>query len=227
MSTTRRRLPREQRKAEILEAALKVFAEKGYRKASITDINRKAKIARGTFYQYFESKREIFLELVESYFAGYAAILHENQRRLERAFKEGSDPLVAWRVNVASIFRFHSENPLLTELIYRQAIGRDEDFAARITELSNLARGQLIRSFRLMEKRGMQRPGDLDVVTSINMGATVNMIMVQVLLENRTDFDVLADELVDNQVRALAPPGINVERAIEVSKRRRDEKSGK
>jgi AcrR family transcriptional regulator len=224
MSSPRRRLPKEQRKAEILEAALKVFAEKGYRKSSITDINKKARIARGTFYQYFESKSQIFLELIESYFIDYASTLRENQKRLERAFKDGSDPLVAWRENVASVFRFHSENPLLTELIYQQAIGRDEDFAARVSELSNLARGQLVRSFKLMERRGLQRPSDLDVVTSIATGAAVNMIMVHILREKRTDFEALADELVDNQVRALAPPGIDAERAIEASKMRRDEK---
>jgi AcrR family transcriptional regulator len=224
MSSPRRRLPREQRRSEILEAALRVFAEKGYRKASITDINRKAMIARGTFYQYFESKSQVFLELIESYFAGYAAVLRENQKRLERAFKEGSDPLVTWRENVADVFRFHSENPLLTELVFLQAIGRDEDFAARVGELSNLARGQLLRSFKLMEKRGLQRPGDLEVVTSIATGAAVNMIMVHILRDRRTDFEALADELVDNQVRALAPPGVDAERAIQASRKRRDEK---
>ncbi len=222
MSSSRRRLPKEQRKAEILEAALMVFAEKGYRKASITDINRKARIARGTFYQYFESKSQIFLELIESYFSGYAAILRENQQRLERAFKEGSDPMVAWRQNVASVFRFHSENPHLTELVYLQAIGRDEDFASRVGELSNLARGQLVRSFMLMKERGLLRPVDIEVVTSIGTGAAVNMIMIHILRDKRTDFEALADELVDNQVRALAAPGIDAERVIQGSKKRRD-----
>ena len=46
MAAVRKRIPKEQRKAEILDAAVKVFAEKGYRNASITDINEAAGIAR-------------------------------------------------------------------------------------------------------------------------------------------------------------------------------------
>jgi AcrR family transcriptional regulator len=48
----------------ILEAAEAVFGEQGYYDASISEITRRAKVAQGTFYIYFHSKREIFAELV-------------------------------------------------------------------------------------------------------------------------------------------------------------------
>src|SRR5579883_3499591 len=70
-------LPREERalipqtprgeatRQRILEAAEEVFGEMGYYDASISEITRRAKVAQGTFYIYFHSKREIFAELVE------------------------------------------------------------------------------------------------------------------------------------------------------------------
>lgn len=214
----RKRISREQRKAEILGAAVKVFAGKGYRNASITDINEGAGIARGTFYLYFESKRDVFLELVESYFSRYAAILESHQERLEKAFEDGTDPLVAWRKNLLEILEFHSRNPDLTAVVYRQAIGRDEDFTARVDELSAIARRKLAEGFTLMADRGLLRDVDLDVAISIAIGAVVYITMEQILNQKRGDLEKLADELVDNQIRALASPRINADKAIAASK---------
>ena len=51
---------KEARKSEIIQAALKVFCEKGYAGATINDIVKKAKCSHGLFYHYFNSKKEIF-----------------------------------------------------------------------------------------------------------------------------------------------------------------------
>jgi AcrR family transcriptional regulator len=48
----------------ILDAAETVFGEMGYYEASVSEITRRASVAQGTFYIYFHSKREIFVELV-------------------------------------------------------------------------------------------------------------------------------------------------------------------
>lgn len=47
------------KRARILEATYDVFAEKGYEKASISEIVKRADIAKGTFYLYFESKASL------------------------------------------------------------------------------------------------------------------------------------------------------------------------
>lgn len=60
---------REQRRGEILAAATRVFSEKGYHAASVNDIIDAAEIARGTFYLYFNGKREIFTELTTEFLA--------------------------------------------------------------------------------------------------------------------------------------------------------------
>ncbi len=50
----------------ILDAALQIFGEVGYAKATIKDIARVADIAPGTVYTYFADKRELFRETVQS-----------------------------------------------------------------------------------------------------------------------------------------------------------------
>jgi len=51
---------KEARPGEIVEAALEVFAEKGFAAAKLEDIGRRAGISKPTLYLYFETKEEIF-----------------------------------------------------------------------------------------------------------------------------------------------------------------------
>ncbi len=62
---TKRDILLEFRHAEILEAARKVFAERGYSSASVEDIARAAGIAKGTLYLYYPSKSDIYREALK------------------------------------------------------------------------------------------------------------------------------------------------------------------
>ena len=55
---------KEARPAEIVEAALEVFAEKGFSAARIDDVAARAGISKGTLYLYFASKEELFKAVV-------------------------------------------------------------------------------------------------------------------------------------------------------------------
>lgn len=54
-----RQVDKEKKKEEIILAALKVFAEKGFYKTTIADISKEAGIGKGTVYEYFRTKEEI------------------------------------------------------------------------------------------------------------------------------------------------------------------------
>ncbi len=57
--------PRNEKRARILEAAIDVFAEKGFHAARISDIANKAGVADGTIYLYFKHKEDILLSVFE------------------------------------------------------------------------------------------------------------------------------------------------------------------
>ncbi|WP_072396270.1 TetR/AcrR family transcriptional regulator [Hyphomicrobium sp. CS1GBMeth3] len=52
------------RKEAILDAALSVFAEEGYQAARVDDVARRAGVAKGTLYLYFDDKETLFEEVV-------------------------------------------------------------------------------------------------------------------------------------------------------------------
>ncbi len=48
------------KRREILQAAMKVFARDGYHRARIEAVAEEAKIGKGTVYEYFRSKTDLF-----------------------------------------------------------------------------------------------------------------------------------------------------------------------
>ena len=76
----RREERKAQNRAKLLAAARKVFAEKGLGAATARDIVRETDLASGTFYNYFDSKEEVFLALIEE-LADKARIVVAAQRR--------------------------------------------------------------------------------------------------------------------------------------------------
>src|SRR5271154_5706828 len=53
----------DERREQILDCALQVFADKGYHGSSIADVCARAGIGRATLYQYFDDKRDVLGEL--------------------------------------------------------------------------------------------------------------------------------------------------------------------
>jgi len=194
--------------------AAEVFSRKGYRMASVSDIVEHANIGRGTFYIYFDSKRDIFLELIEKYFSDFAEILENNHQRLQESFGNRRTVLRTWRDNMMRVLEYHRDNPHLTHIAYREAIGRDEDFSAKVEELSSLAREKLLAEFQMMIDHGMMRECDAEVVTTIIMGSAINVILQHLLMEEGRDLDELADLIMEYNIRALIPDIGDKERAI-------------
>jgi AcrR family transcriptional regulator len=60
------RLEHDERRAQILACARRLFSERNYDAVSTTDIAREAGVARGLLHHYFGTKRELYLEVVRS-----------------------------------------------------------------------------------------------------------------------------------------------------------------
>lgn len=70
------------KRTRILLAAINVFSLQGYHTAKIEDIAAKAQVGKGTVYEYFSSKKELFLEMLSH----SSDIYMENlSRRLEQS----------------------------------------------------------------------------------------------------------------------------------------------
>ncbi len=61
------RLPRSERRAQLLDAALGVFVENGYHSAAMDDIAARAGVSKPVLYQHFPGKLELYLALIDQH----------------------------------------------------------------------------------------------------------------------------------------------------------------
>jgi len=111
----RREERKAQNRAKLLEAARKVFAEKGYGEATARDIVRETDLATGTFYNYFEDKQDAFMALLDE--------MSEKGRALVRAQRQDSGRSLEERVAGAyrAYFEWAVEEDDLFEVFRRNA----------------------------------------------------------------------------------------------------------
>lgn len=83
-SLPRRRRTQDKRR-RILDAAVQVFAQKGYFAARVSDIASHAKVADGTIYLYFRSKEDILVSLFDDVMAEHIQKGREELRTVEGA----------------------------------------------------------------------------------------------------------------------------------------------
>ncbi len=67
----------ERTKKQLLNAAIDLFEAVGFQKTRISDIVARAGVAQGTFYLYYRSKEEIFLDVIKEFTTLFASFLED------------------------------------------------------------------------------------------------------------------------------------------------------
>ena len=132
----RKRLKADARRELIEQAATEVFAERGYRGASIDEIARRAGVSAPVVYDHFSSKRELHRRLLERHFADLRAVWRDNlgggdppERRIARAFD-------AW-------FAYVESHPYASRMLFRETSG-DPEVEAIHREVAAQSRAALL-----------------------------------------------------------------------------------
>ncbi|ABK04154.1 AcrR family transcriptional regulator [Arthrobacter sp. PvP102] len=69
------RLPRDERRAQLLAAAQEVFVANGYHGAAMDEIAETAHVSKPVLYQHFPSKRELYLALLDSHLSALTELM--------------------------------------------------------------------------------------------------------------------------------------------------------
>jgi AcrR family transcriptional regulator len=147
---------RDERRGQLLAAAREIFGELGYHVATVDDITRRAGVAKGTFYLYYSEKKEIYYDLVRTFFQHImdigASVAHEVHTPAE--FYARSE---AAATRLLQVFAEHHS---LARLAYRESASLDPhlermmaDFYRRIAlvEAENIKAGIRLGIFRTVD----------------------------------------------------------------------------
>lgn len=102
--------PRNDKRERIVEAAIEVFAEKGFAAARISDIAKGAGVADGTIYLYFRNKEDLLLTIFEEK-------MEEILRDLDRALDGLDRPVDRMRAYARAHFHQLQTHPALAQVL--------------------------------------------------------------------------------------------------------------
>lgn len=183
-----------ERRLDILRAAKRVFATKGYHDTKVDDIVAAAKVAKGTFYLYFRDKRSIFVEIVDTLFTQINAAIQRVDPR--------ADVSRQVRHNIRAILTVLLDDPETTQILMSHAAGLDAEFAAKIASFYEGAKALLRASLADGQALGIVSPGDPSLYATFTIGA-----LKEVLLEMTTGASSRSREKVVTELFALLQSG--------------------
>lgn len=176
------------RRAQILEVARAVLAQRGYHGTSVADIIAEAGVARGTFYNYFESKRSVFQAVLDALMEALAAAVTPID-------PEGDIP-GALRENLRAIVRVLTGNGDLGRLLFADAVGLDAEGDAALRAFYSTATGRIDRALRRGIGMGLVLPGDTELTSRCLLGLLKEPIFQSWLYGEHLDTERLVDELL-------------------------------
>ena len=184
-------MPRRQRRAQLLEAALEVFVAQGYHAAAMDDIAERAGVSKPVLYQHFPGKLDLYLALLDEAcerVIDHCRIAlestHDNRQRVEAAMGVFYD----YVASESGAFRLVFESDLTSEPAVRlqvdrvtadcatmiAAVIRDDtglpDEASRLLAVSLVGMAQVSARFWLAEAGTIDRGDAARLISALAWG---------------------------------------------------------
>lgn len=119
----------DQRREQILDAALNVIVRKGYEKSRIDDIVAESSLSKGAIYWYYKSKKQVYLDLVNHWVFRYSATLNH-------IIEEGSAADQLRGLFNYFTTQFHEDQEVFRALIeFWSLAGRDAEFRKKLDKV--------------------------------------------------------------------------------------------
>lgn len=120
------RMPRSERRAQLLEAAQAVFVERGYHAAAMDDIAEHAGVSKPVLYQHFPGKLELYLALLDAHCATLEELVRE---ALARPVESNEDRV---RATSEAYFDFVSREGAAFRMIFESDLTSEPQVRSRL-----------------------------------------------------------------------------------------------
>ncbi len=182
---SRRRLTArgEERRRQLVEYATQRFAESGYHPTSVADIVGGLGVGKGVFYWYFESKEELFLEILRA----SQTDLRRNQRD---AIAGETDPVRRLELGIRAAMRWWSGHPDIAKLV--QFAATEETFAPALRRGQDVALGDAVTHLKEAIAEGRIRDADPDALGHAVLGLSSHLAR-ELIIRRGDDPDEVAD----------------------------------
>lgn len=112
-----RAVRRENTREHILKAAIDLFSRKGFENTSVESITRRAKIAKGTFYNFFEKKEDVLLYFLDREYS-------KSEEEIERKLSSKQTFLDQIELSIAAYIKHIFPEKEFTKVLIKERIGK-------------------------------------------------------------------------------------------------------
>ena len=190
-----------QKRREILAASMRVFARKGFHRTRMEEVAAEAHIGKGTIYEYFRSKTELFLSLHEHMLAE----LKEFYARELGGIDEPRDALVRFVEVAFATFR-EWEPFFIVFCDFWAEGGRGEHHALLQTQLRKAyrqAREDLALVIEAGVARGLFRSGEASLAAEHILASLDGLVLHWLCDREAFDLDRMRETLIRTILRSL------------------------
>ncbi|OFW70772.1 MAG: hypothetical protein A2V52_02120 [Actinobacteria bacterium RBG_19FT_COMBO_54_7] len=195
-------MPRRDKRGDIVNAGIQVFSRKGFNRCSVEDILQEANVARATFYSYFDSKKDLFVELIDRILRTMYEIMAAEMQTLPRSLDELQENT---RRAVVKLFEFFRDNLEFAAIYIQEVMGMNPEIDYRIVEWQQKVAELLKIILQTGIENGMFRPMDVDIVANLISGAPQHLGLHLFLYTEHVDIPRAADAVADYLIYGLAP----------------------
>jgi AcrR family transcriptional regulator len=190
---------KEARREEILVAAKRVFARKGFHATTMADVAKAAKRSYGSIYWYFDSKDALFHALMSG--EEEALRLHIGLALAEA----GPDAEARFRAAVRATFEFFEADRAVVKLLFRDAYALGNRFEKHLFGIYERFIGDLELSIEAAQAAGHIGPGPPRMM-AFSVAALIGQIAHRRLsTDDGLDATVVADFVVSLVLDGLRP----------------------
>lgn len=178
------------RREAILEAASRLFAERGFADCDTQQLADALRVGKGTLYRHFASKRELFLAAADR-------VMLQLQAHIEASIAGVADPLEQVRSGIQAFLEFFAAHPEYVELIVQErAQFRDRE---KPTYLEHRER-MVVRwreLYRGLIEAGRVRPMPVEQITDVVASAIYGAMFLNYSSGGSGAFAAGANQIVD------------------------------
>jgi AcrR family transcriptional regulator len=195
-------LPRRDKRGDIVNAGIKVFSRKGFNRCSVEDILQEANVARATFYSYFDSKKDLFVELIDKILQTLYEIMAKELTNLPANLDELQENT---RKAVAGMFEFFRDNLEFAAIYIQEVMGMNPEIDYRVVEWQQKVAELMKVILETGIENGMFRPVDVDIISNLIAGAPQHLGLHLFLYTEHVDIPRAADAVADYIIYGIVP----------------------
>ena len=205
VTTPQRRAPAgpkaEQRVRDILRAGREVFAERGYERATTTEIAQRLGISEATVFTYFRGKRELCMRVIQDWYDEIIAAIESGLPRA-RPVREQLEFVVLTHLRL-----FLIQGTGLCALVLSEGRTKGQDLGEGFVELQRRYTAPLMELLARGQEAGeVRRDIPLRLLRSLVFGPMEHMLWEVVITGRQIDVEASARDLVALLWPALQAP---------------------